>query len=381
MTPRRSFWTKNFTLLFGGNALLFMVYNMQVPVLPLYGKSLGMSASQIGLFVGAIMFSALIVRLFSGRLLLHFKKKTLLIVGVLLYLLTSVCYPLFTPFLVLVGFRLLNGIGHGLGTTYFATAAADELPLNRLGEGMGYFGVSSMLTASLAPLIALPIAQQISFNAFFITCIIILVAAVGMLAFITPHVKPVQATNTSIFAGFDRDILPQSLLIFCLGIIMSGVMAYIAIFAENRHVHGTAWFFFAAAIVGVVLRPIVGNLFDKRGPFFVLLPAVVCLIASLALIFILRSQWQLILSGVFFGAAEGAIFPTAQSWVLKVAGNARRESATGMFLNCYDFGMGIGAYLLGKVVDITSYATMFQVLLWFTLVYLLLTLYYSRRKV
>lgn len=147
MASARTFWTKNFMLLFGGNALLFMVYNMQVPVLPLYGKSLGLSASQIGLFVGTIMFAAMVVRLFSGRLLQYFKKKTLLITAVLLYLAASICYPLFTPFLILITFRLLNGIGHGLGTTYFATAAADELPLNRLGEGMGYFGVSSMLTA------------------------------------------------------------------------------------------------------------------------------------------------------------------------------------------------------------------------------------------
>lgn len=381
MASSRTFWTKNFILLFGGNALLFMVYNMQVPVLPLYGKSLGMSASQIGLFVGTIMFAAMVVRLFSGRLLQYFKKKTLLITGVLLYLIASVCYPLFASFGVLIVFRLLNGIGHGLGTTYFATAAADELPLNRLGEGMGYFGVSSMLTASLAPLIALPIAQKISFNAFFVTCIIILLIAFSLLIFITPRPQPAVTQKQPKVAGLWRRFLPQSLLIFCLGLVMSGVLSYIALFAEIRQVHGTAWFFFTSAIVGVALRPVVGNLFDQRGPFFVLLPSVVCLICSLVLMCTLHNQWQLILAGLFFGAADGAIFPTIQSWVLKKAGNTQRESATGLFLNCYDFGMGIGAYLLGKVIDFTSYATMFQVLLGLTVIYLFLTLYSARRKV
>ncbi|WP_203650335.1 MFS transporter [Secundilactobacillus yichangensis] len=381
MASSRSFWTKNFILLFGGNALLFMVYNMQVPVLPLYGKSLGMSASQIGLFVGTIMFAAMVVRLFSGRLLQYFKKKTLLLAAVSLYLIASVCYPLFTPFFILIMFRLLNGIGHGLGTTYFATAAADELPFNRLGEGMGYFGVSSMLTASLAPLIALPIAQKISFNAFFVTCIIILFIALSLLIFITPQSQPVVTKELPKIAGLWRKFLPQSLLIFCLGLVMSGVLSYIALFTEIRQVHGTAWFFFTSAIVGVALRPVVGNLFDQRGPFFVLLPSVICLICSLALMCTLHTQWQLILAGLFFGAADGAIFPTVQSWVLKKAGNTQRESATGLFLNCYDFGMGIGAYLLGKVIDLTSYAAMFQVLLGLTVLYLCLTLYYARQKV
>ncbi|WP_054656293.1 MFS transporter [Secundilactobacillus silagei] len=205
MASKRSIWSKNFILLMAGDALLFMVYNMQVPVLPLYGKSLGMSASQIGLFVGAIMFAAMVVRLFSDRLLHYFKKKTLLIAGVLLYLAASVCYPLFTAFAPLIAFRLLNGIGHGLGTTYFATAAADELPLNRMGEGIGYFGISSMFSASIAPLVALPIAQKISFNAFFLTCILILILAMGMLAFIKPKVKPVVATKKTRLAGIQKD--------------------------------------------------------------------------------------------------------------------------------------------------------------------------------
>jgi predicted MFS family arabinose efflux permease len=112
----------------------------------------------------------------------------------------------------------------------------------------------------------------------------------------------------------------------------------------------------------------------------VMLPSVIGLIISFILICMLHSQWQLILAGVFFGAADGAIFPTVQSWVLKAAGKERRESATGQFLNCYDFGMSIGAYLLGKVIDISNYATMFQVMLYFTIAYLFFTLFYARRK-
>ncbi|GAA3623797.1 MFS transporter [Secundilactobacillus similis DSM 23365 = JCM 2765] len=381
MSTQRSFWTKNFTLLFGSNALLFMVYNMQVPVLPLFGKFLGLSASQIGLFVGTIMFAAMVVRLFSGKLLTIFSKKTLLLVGVLLYLFTSIGYPLLTPFAFLIALRILNGVGHGLGTTYFATAAADELPMNRLGEGMGYFGVSSMLTASLAPLIALPIAQHLGYNAFFITCIIILAFPVLMLFFMTP--KPVATTNTatSLRSSFDIAFLPQCLLVFCLGVIMNGVAAYTTLFAQQRHVTTIAWFFFAAAVVGVLMRPFVGNLFDQRGPFIIMIPSVVCLIVGLLLIINVHTGWQLILAGVFYGAADGAIFPTAQSWVLKRAGMAKRESATGMFLNSYDFGMGAGAFVLGKVIDLSSYTAMFWGLLGFTGLYLLLTLYFAYRKV
>ncbi len=45
-----SYWSRNFSLILIGNALLFMVYNMQVPVLPLFGKKLGLTPAQIGIF-------------------------------------------------------------------------------------------------------------------------------------------------------------------------------------------------------------------------------------------------------------------------------------------------------------------------------------------
>jgi len=162
-----SYWNRNFILILIGNALLFMVYNMQVPVLPLYGKKLGLTPGQIGIFVGAIMFAALVTRLFVPWFSNQFSKKVLLMVGIFLYLLAAVGYPLLGSFGLLVLLRLFNGLGHGLTTTYFATSAADELPHQKIGEGMGYFGIGTMVTASLAPLLALAVVQHYSFQAFF----------------------------------------------------------------------------------------------------------------------------------------------------------------------------------------------------------------------
>ena len=111
MAQKNSFWTKNFTLLFFSNAFLFMVYNMQVPVLPLYGEKIGLDAGQIGIFVGMIMFTGLIVRLFAGHLAQIFSKRKLLLLGIMLYLAATFGYPLLTSFSLLVLLRALNGIG------------------------------------------------------------------------------------------------------------------------------------------------------------------------------------------------------------------------------------------------------------------------------
>lgn len=380
MATSKSLWTKNFIILFICNALLFMSYNMQVPVLPLYGKKLGMDAAQIGLFVGALMFAGLIVRFFSGRLLKYFSKKLLLIVGVGLYLLTSIGYPLLTPFAFLIMLRVINGLGHGLATTYFATAAADELPMNHLGQGMGMFGVSSMLTASLAPLIAIPLVEHFSFNAFFIFCVIILAIATMLLIFFSPSSTQVNVHQAqSLWAGFDRNFIPHDILMMFLGIITSGVLSYITLFTQKVGIAGVAWFFFASSVVGVLMRPSMGRLLDQRGPFFTMIPSIICMIISLILIILVNSTVMLIIAGIFFGAADGAIFPTLQSWVLKDAPIDRRESITGVFLNCYDLGMGLGSYLMGIIIDWTSYTVMFSVLTGLTVIYLLISVAFKYR--
>ncbi|MFC6179730.1 MFS transporter [Lactiplantibacillus daowaiensis] len=374
-----SYWNRNFILILIGNALLFMVYNMQVPVLPLYGKKLGLTPSQIGIFVGAIMFAALVTRLFVPWFSGKFSKKVLLVVGILLYLVASIGYPLLGSFGLLVLLRLFNGLGHGITTTYFATSAADELPHQKIGEGMGYFGIGTMVTASLAPLLALAVVHQYGFTAFFMTCIGVLAASMVTILGTTPHRHETVKTATKA-PVFDLKFLPQCSLVFILGVLMSGVMTFTPIYAQVRHLSAISGFFFVAAIAGVVIRPIVGHTFDRRGPRLILLLSTVLLTLGMLLIAWVNHNWLLLLAGVFYGVADGAIYPTLQAWIFKVTTIENRDTATGMFLNSYDLGMGLGAVVLGSVVELVSYQGMFLVLAVVSLLYIGLAMVMSRAK-
>jgi len=373
-----SYWSRNFSLILIGNALLFMVYNMQVPVLPLFGRKLGLTPAQIGIFVGAIMFAALLTRLFVPWFSGKFSKKVLLVVGILLYLLASVGYPLLGSFGLLVLLRLFNGLGHGITTTYFATSAAAELPANKIGEGMGYFGIGTMVTASLAPLLALAIVQKFSFTAFFLSCIGILFAA--MLAILGTSQPKQPVIHTAKKAPiFDRQFIPQCSLVFILGVLMSGVMTFTPIYAQLKQLTAISWFFFVAAVAGVVIRPIVGRSFDQRGPRLVLLISTVLLTVGMVMIAFIDRNWLLVVAGIFYGVADGAIYPTLQAWVFKVTSVENRDTATGMFLNSYDLGMGLGAVVLGALVEGIQYQGMFLVLAVVGLIYIGLSLGLSRR--
>ena len=56
---------------------------------------------------------------------------------------------------VFVVCRIVQGVGFSAATTASATAAADVLPLSRLGEGIGYYGLGQALAMSVGPALAL----------------------------------------------------------------------------------------------------------------------------------------------------------------------------------------------------------------------------------
>ena len=261
--------------------------------------------------------------------------------------------------------------------------AADELPLKSLGTGMGYFGVGDTITAALAPVLSLSLVQKISYDAFFIACAVVLLLAI-ILLLLTDKQKQSslfqREAKFSVKNYFDNDFLERGLLIFLLGVMMSGIMAFTSIYAKQQDLTDVAWFFFAAAIAGVVIRPFTGRTFDAKGPFLILLPASLGLLVSILLIIYSQTNLMLLIAGFFYGAADEAIFLTVQAWVLKKAGIAKRETATSMFLNFYDFGMGIGASILGKIADITSYRCMFFLLAFIAAFYILLCFYFQQKK-
>ncbi|WP_353989579.1 MFS transporter [Pediococcus argentinicus] len=368
----KNYLSKNFIFILLSNALLFMVYNMQIPILPIYAQSIGMSASQIGTFVGILMFAALATRIFTANLAQQFTIKSLLIVGLALYFLATVGYTMFSVFGLLILLRIVNGIGHGLTTTFFATSAANELDTSEIGTGMGFFGIGTMVSASLAPLIAVEVTNHFGFDAFFVACVISLLLSLGFIAFTHSH-EQVRTKKTKFeLPKFDRNILPHCILVFILGVIMSGVMAFITIYAKQNHLTAVSWFFFTAAIAGVVIRPFVGTYFDQHGPRAVLIISTILLAVGIALLVVATSNWILILSGILYGAADVAIYPTLQAWLFKIVSSETRASATGTFLNSYNLGVGIGAVILGQLVALTSYHSMFISLTVISVLYIFL---------
>mgnify|MGYP002625929429 CR=1 FL=1 len=151
--PKRlsEIFTRDFLLLATINLTLFFGFQMTNVGLPVYVTQLGANAQVAGL-VGTLMtITAVIVRIFAGPLLDRFGRKGALVAGSLIMACTIFTYAIFPLVGIILGVRLLQGIGWGLGSTASSTMAADVIPKHRFAEGMGYFALTNSISSALAP--------------------------------------------------------------------------------------------------------------------------------------------------------------------------------------------------------------------------------------
>lgn len=381
-----SIWSKDFIFLMISNALLFMMFEMLLPTLPLFVESIGGSPSQIGLVTGVFMLSAILIRPFSGMLLQFFRKKQLLLAGVLICMTATAFYPFSGSLVILLAFRLLHGLGFGVASTMFATAASEQLPMKKMGEGMGYFGVGETIAISLGPLVGIWMLQHFDFIGLFLTGAFILLLSALMTLFLSKSNKPAETHQPQVshsekrrFKWFEKRVLLQGILILLIGIVAGGVMSFITLFAKERGLTNAAWFFFVVAITSLLIRLVSGKIYDTKGPAVILIPSGISVIIAIVCIAYAQTEVALLIAAVFYGIGFGSIFPAIQAWAISIVDEESREDAVATFFNCFDLGIGGGSLLLGTLAGITSYQSMYLISSILVVIYLVIIIGYSLR--
>lgn len=120
-----------------------------------YVARLGGTATYAGLLAAVFSVAAAVTRVVCGPVVDKRGRWCVMAVG-LAVLVAGTAIPVFTQNeAAFVVCRFLQGIGFSASTTAAATAAADVLPLSRLGEGIGYYGLGQALAMSIGPALAL----------------------------------------------------------------------------------------------------------------------------------------------------------------------------------------------------------------------------------
>lgn len=397
MHQTEKLWTKNFILLAFSNLFLFFAIEMLLPTLPLFADEQGGSGSQIGLLLGIFTFSAVVSRLLIGIGLRRFGKRKLLLIGVAICLVGMAGYYAAASISALLALRIVHGFGFGIATALYGTLVSDAIPAARRGEGMGYFAMGNAVSFSIGPMLGLWLLEQYDYAGLFGAGVIFLAITLVLTLLVRqPRAQTVEIAAAEAAAAaelhaagvkpspwaevIEPKVLVPSILGSLVGFAFGGMLSFVTLFSKDIGITHTGYFFLVVAISEVLIRFVSGPLFDRRGPFWVLFPTAILCIIGCVILYYTDSMAMLLLAGVFYGAGFGAMFPALQAWVINLVQPERRGVATATYYNFFDIGIGLGSILLGVVVTLTDYTTMFLLSAVLYVIYLGVYFLYLRRQ-
>lgn len=356
-------WTKPFVLCLANNLFLFIFYFAQTTILPIYIlKELGGNLAQAGLAMTLFMISAIAVRPFSGLIIEKLGIRKTLIVSGIFFSLFSLAYLLADQLTTLFIIRFLHGIWFSILTTVCVPVVNQFIPEQRKGEGMGYYVMSVNLGIVLGPLIGLSLIEYWSY--FQITTLLIALVFIGFAFCLMIPVKESEniiqtipeKKGLALSDVVEKKALPVAVLAALISFSYASIMSFIAPFAASKNLMAYASLFFVVFAISMMsLRPITGKIYDRKGPQYVIYPALLIFSLGLFLLSQIQTLGGFLLAAVLIGIGFGSAQPCIQTLAIQRAPKHRIGYATSTFYTFYDVGIAVGSLLIGALIATYSY--------------------------
>lgn len=384
---KRRLWTRDFVLTIFIALLAFATCQALNNGTPLYIERIGGMTGYAGALILDFSVAAAAARLVAGRIIDRTGRKRIMIAGVLLLFAGTVLALPFPGLVPQVPLRALQGIGFACVTTASPTAAADVLPSERLGEGIGYYALGQSLGMAIGPAFGIFLCSLLYPESLFVGVAAVCVALflLVMCCNYEQHVERLPETSEyrllaerrarlaqeagagdfeapedevaqpeqyrGLAALFERRAFVGALpmVVLCLGFAIP--TTYTALYAETLGYPNAGLFFFVGAIAMTASRFLGGRLLDSVPPRVLFAFTTICGIAMFLMMAFASSPTMLYAAGLFFGVSMGFAFPLLNSMAVKNTPASRWGAANAMFFLANDLGVGIGALVWGVVVD------------------------------
>ncbi len=377
--PRERLWTAPFLACGLVNGMQAMSHFVMLTILPLLIlESFRRGDFEAGLAMACFQVGAVCFRPLAGCTIDRMDKQTLLRLTSLALLADVMLFLLWPPLEGIFALRFVHGVIFAFGTTTAAASAALLIPPSRKGEGFGYFAVTINLAMIIGPLAGLTIYGALGANAVFL--FLGAVSATALLASLWPRL-PAEARapraqgpfRLAPSSFFERKSLPASVFGGLVFFAYGAILTFVTLYARSLSLEqGVRLFFLIFAVVIVASRPLVGRLFDTRGPGFVVWPGFILFslgllalgasgltgLAGLAWLPLSREACFLA-STLPLGLGFGALTPAFQTIAVTSAPRERAGVATATFNWLLDINVGLAAVILGIAAAKTGYPLLY----------------------
>lgn len=362
------------------NAMLGIAFYIITPVLTKYLTQIGVSLVIASIISGLFSLTSLCTRPFTGILVDTLKPRKILYISIPMLILSMLGYALTTNQYLIVVLRIINGVAFCFNGTTISAYASMYIPPKRMGEGIGYLGLGSVIATALGPVIGLSIGTSLGYRNAFLVAAVFGLASLLLLLIFNDQPK-VITSNTENITKKKSIHLNQIIAVQLLPLaFLNGIFSYangtvsnfLVLLSEERNIENCSIYFTVLACCMFIFRPISGKLNDKYGLPFLLIPAYIMAGVGMFLVSGMKTLPMLIISAICMAFGQGGGQPSIQSQCIKELSIDKRGIAISTYYIFADVFQGLGPITGGLIADHFGYAAPFTFAGWFLIIGLVL---------
>lgn len=353
-TPSPKLFTWAFIALAVSELAYFTSAGLTIPLTPLFAEGpLGANELWVGITVGAFSVTALVLRPTAGRTADGLGRRPLLIGGALLVAAVLAAHAVTTHLAVLIGLRLLLGVGEAFFFVAGFAALADLAPPGRAGEALSFNSLALYLGIALGPLLGELLLRIGGFGvAWFGGALLALLAA--LLALTIPETVTRDDGERPPAPLIHPAAVGPGIALFTGITAMGGFLGFAALHARDVGMQGSGLVLLTFGMMVVGCRIVFARLPDRVPPFRLAGAALGLTAIGLAVAAIFVNVPGLLIGSALMGAGVAFITPAIFAAILSRVPPSERGAAMGTATVFIDLAFGGGPVLVGFVAGLAT---------------------------
>jgi MFS family permease len=352
-------FTARFLAICAYSFTVFVSLFQLLPAAPYRVLNLGGTTAAAGLFLGLLTYASALSAPLTGPLgdrLGH--RRVLMLVSLVVSAFTA-------SYAFMTGYRtmLVAVVFHGMFWSALLSASgayvAAVIPESRRAEGLGYWGLASVVSIAVAPAIGFWVYQA-GWRALCLE-----ITALNLVMTAIAWRLPPDATMRAARAARPSDearrhhvewrVLALAITLSLVSFGYGSLTSFSALYADQLHVSPRSLYLTAMACAILAGRLTLGRSIDRIGHRRVLLASLAAPALALLLLALAGGRTMLLASACVFGAGFGLLYPAFTALAIGHVSPLRRGAAFGAILAAFDSGIGTGSTVMGWLIEAWSY--------------------------
>lgn len=352
-------WTGSFVGICLVNLFIFVNFHALLPTFPFFVTHLGGDAVTIGVATALFSIASIVSRPFVGWLIDTRGRCTILVAGLVGMALIPMGYFVSAGIAAAVVLRTAHGVFHAASSNASSTWVTDIIPRNRMGEGLGMYGLSMAISTAVAPALGLAVMNSWGFRPLFVIAALVAFAALCIGVSIRSRNYSMTDAPLRLRELFEPMSVPAAVTQFFFMMAYGVVEVYVAIYASQIHLPGGGVYFIFIALATVATRILLGRAVDRYGEARMVYSGNAAIAVGILLLVFAHNVPCYLLSAILLGYSFGAIQPSLQTMAMHAVAPERRGAASSTFFVAFDFGIALGGFVAGVLVKCFGYDLMF----------------------